>query len=62
MRVTWLQTILLSERAVTLFLFALYLITPVQTCRFSSWQRAGAPNPFLPRRLEAALIPLRQHP
>ena len=45
-----------------LLLFTLYLITAVKVCRYSSWMQAGAPNPFLPRRLQALLTqPVRVH-
>ena len=40
------------ERAMPLVLFSLYLITSVQICRYAHWRAAGAPTPFLPRRLE----------
>ncbi|NNE80384.1 MAG: hypothetical protein HKN18_08945 [Silicimonas sp.] len=53
---TWFQTILMGERAITLLLFALYLITAVRLCRYSSWVSEGTPNPFLPRVLKNALI------
>lgn len=43
------------ERLIPFMLFALYLITSVQICRYSSWVAAGAPNPFLPRKLKAAV-------
>ncbi|MDH5622521.1 MAG: hypothetical protein OEY74_10605 [Gammaproteobacteria bacterium] len=42
---------LLPERAVPLYLFALYMVTSVRICRYSAWRKAGAPNPFLPRSL-----------
>lgn len=40
------------ERVIPFALFALYLVTAVRICRYSSWVRAGAPNPFLPRRIK----------
>ena len=40
-----------AERVIPFVLFALYLVTSVRICRYSSWVRAGAPNPFLPRRV-----------
>ena len=40
------------ERAMPFFLFSLYLITSVQICRYANWRAAGAPNPFLPRKLQ----------
>lgn len=40
------------ERLIPLALFALYLLTAVRICRYSSWVEAGAPNPFLPRSLK----------
>lgn len=43
------------ERAFPLMLFALYLLTAVRICRYSSWVAAGEPNPFLPRRLALAI-------
>jgi hypothetical protein len=47
------------ERLIPFLLFALYLLTAVRVCRYSSWVRAGAPNPFLPRSLEMILIDAR---
>lgn len=44
------------ERLIPFLLFALYLLTAVRVCRYSSWVRAGAPNPFLPRNLETILL------
>lgn len=41
------------ERLTPFMLFALYLLTAVRICRYSSWVDAGAPNPFLPRSLQA---------
>lgn len=52
--VTWFQSILAVERVLPLLLFALYLITAVRVCRYSSWLDAGAPNPFLPAPLKVA--------
>ncbi|MEQ9037995.1 MAG: hypothetical protein RIE24_06545 [Silicimonas sp.] len=49
------------ERLIPLLLFALYLLTAVRICRYSSWVRAGAPNPFLPRSLEVALVRIDGH-
>jgi len=46
---------LLPERAVPLYLFVLYLVTSVRICRYSAWCAAGAPNPFLPRRLRSVV-------
>ena len=43
------------ERLIPFMLFALYLITAVRLCRYSSWMAAGAPNPFLPRQIKAAV-------
>lgn len=40
------------ERAMPFVLFALYVITSVQLCRYANWHAKGAPNPFLPRRLK----------
>lgn len=40
------------ERAMPFLLFSLYLVTSVQVCRYANWRAAGAPNPFLPRRLK----------
>lgn len=42
------------ERLIPFTLFALYLLTAVRICRYSSWVEAGAPNPFLPRGLKLA--------
>ena len=36
------------DRAPTLLMFALYMITSVQIVRYSKWIAAGQPNPFLP--------------
>lgn len=44
------------ERLIPFLCFALYLLTAVRICRYSSWVQAGAPNPFLPRGLEKALV------
>lgn len=44
-----------AERLIPLTLFALYLLTAVRVCRYSSWVAAGAPNPFLPRRIKVAV-------
>ena len=44
------------ERLIPFLLFALYLLTAVRICRYSSWVRAGTPNPFLPRRLQLVLV------
>jgi len=41
------------ERLVPYLFFLLYLITSVQICRYSRWIDSGAPNPFLPRRIDA---------
>ena len=41
------------ERLTPFMLFALYLLTAVRICRYSSWVDAGAPNPFLPRSLQS---------
>ena len=43
------------ERLIPFLLFALYLLTAVRVCRYSSWVAAGAPNPFLPRTLKLAV-------
>lgn len=43
------------ERLIPFALFALYLMTAVRICRYSSWVAAGAPNPFLPRALKIAV-------
>lgn len=43
------------ERLIPFMLFALYLLTAVRLCRYSSWIDAGAPNPFLPRRIQIAV-------
>ncbi len=40
------------ERALTLVMFALYMITSIKLCRYSSWVAAGEPNPFLPGHRE----------
>ena len=45
------------ERIMPLMLFALYLITSVRLCRYAHWRSEGAPNPFLPRRLQPVLRP-----
>jgi hypothetical protein len=42
------------ERVIPFCLFALYMLTAVRICRYSSWVAAGAPNPFLPRTLKVA--------
>lgn len=52
---TWLTAYPGTERMVPFLLFALYLITAVRICRYSSWIREGAPNPFLPRHLSQAV-------
>ena len=44
-----------AERVIPFALFALYLITAVKVCSYSSWVRAGAPNPFLPRKIKRSL-------
>ena len=43
------------ERVLSFGLFALYLITAVRLCRYSTWRRAGSPNPFLPPAVKVAL-------
>lgn len=43
------------ERLIPFMLFALYMITAFRLCRYSSWMAAGAPNPFLPRQIKAAV-------
>lgn len=43
------------ERAMPVMLFAMYLVTAFRICRYSSWRAAGAPNPFLPRRVGIAV-------
>lgn len=48
----------LVERLAPFMLFALYLVTAVRICRYSSWVAAGEPNPFLPRRLALAVAHL----
>ena len=53
---SWFQTILLGERAIKIMLFALYVITAVRICRYSRWINEGAPNPFLPKSLQARLV------
>ncbi|MBT8424249.1 MAG: hypothetical protein HKN98_00615 [Silicimonas sp.] len=50
------------ERAVPLMLFALYLLTAVRICRYSSWVAAGEPNPFLPRGLALAITRFDMRP
>lgn len=52
---TRIMTLSLAERALTVLLFVLYLITSVRLCRYSTWRNNGAPNPFLPRRAKAML-------
>ncbi len=47
--------IMLAERGMPLLLFVLYMVTACRICRFAHWQEAGAPNPFLPRRLKHAI-------
>ena len=47
-----LTVILAFERATPFLLFALYLITSFQICRYTNWRDAGAPNPFLPHGLK----------
>jgi hypothetical protein len=49
--VTWFLVHPLTERAFTYVLFALFVVTSVRLCRYSSWIARGAPNPFLPRVL-----------
>lgn len=44
-----------AERVIPIVLFTLYLVTSVRICRYSSWVRAGAPNPFLPRRISKSV-------
>ena len=44
------------ERLIPLLIFALYLLTAVRICRYSSWVQAGEPNPFLPRGLKMVLV------
>lgn len=44
------------ERLIPFVLFALYLLTAVRVCRYSSWVRAGEPNPFLPSGLKTVLV------
>jgi len=43
------------ERMFPFALFALYMFTAVKICTYSSWVNAGSPNPFLPRRMKAAV-------
>lgn len=44
------------ERLIPFLMFALYLLTAVRICRYSSWVEAGEPNPFLPRSLQMVLV------
>lgn len=44
------------ERMIPFMMFALYLLTAVRICRYSSWIQAGEPNPFLPRSLKMVLV------
>jgi hypothetical protein len=50
-----IPTILAFERTMPLFLFALYLLTAFRVTRYGTWLAAGAPNPFLPRKLKVAV-------
>ncbi|AZQ66833.1 hypothetical protein EF888_06575 [Silicimonas algicola] len=43
------------ERVLGFGLFALYLVTSIRLCRYSTWRRAGSPNPFLPPTMKVAL-------
>lgn len=52
---TWLMTHPIAERTLTVFLYALYMITSLRLLGFSSWCESGAPNPFLPRRVKYRL-------
>lgn len=52
---TMLQSFPGFERFIPFALFALYMITACRLCRYSSWVVAGAPNPFLPRQIRAAV-------
>jgi hypothetical protein len=45
----------LKARVVPVFLFLLYMLTSVRLCRYSTWRKSGAPNPFLPRAWKLAL-------
>lgn len=49
---TWFQTVVSDERALPFLFFALYMITSLKVCRYSTWTEAGSPNPFLPARLK----------
>lgn len=49
-----LMTLPGMDRAPTLLMFALYMITSFQIVRYSKWLAAGQPNPFLPRNLCSA--------
>lgn len=48
---TWFLTHPMTERTLPFVLFALFVVTSVRLCRYSSWVASGAPNPFLPRAL-----------
>lgn len=50
------------ERLIPFVLFALYLLTAVRICRYSSWVDAGSPNPFLPRGLAMAVARIDTRP
>jgi hypothetical protein len=50
--VTIINLLPVLERLTPFMLFALYLLTAVRICRYSSWIDASAPNPFLPRSLQ----------
>ena len=52
---TWLTKFPGREQALSMCLYTLYMITAVRICRYASWQKSGAPNPFLPRRIKAML-------
>lgn len=51
-----------AERATILIMFALYLITSVQIIRYSTWLRAGQPNPFLPGQPRAVAVRPKARP
>ncbi len=50
-------TMIDGDKTITFLFFALYLITAVRICRYSSWIDAGAPNPFLPKSVKQWLEP-----
>jgi hypothetical protein len=51
----------MAQRVLLFLLFLMYIITAVRLCRYSSWRRNGAPNPFLPRRMKAMLRAHAKH-